>query len=275
MRTMMRWILNLAIAGCVGVLAWQLMERHSRPSPTPQAAVVLFELGSRLPLGKSAEVRRLVLVIDSECPGCRASAKEIKRVASVAETMGVPVQVVTADTSEDAVEWLEAVSVPYSEVVQVTDLSGVGFAMTPTVLIVGADDVISDAVEGELLPAWSERVISRLAGRDMEPVGAIAARPNYVSPGLRPTAGTQLLLVADRAIEVLSKPPGSLHIPIDELDARARAELAAGEPVRLLSCDVLGVRYCQVAALILAENGFSDVMIETKEPPTKAMSAPR
>lgn len=143
-------------------------------------------------------------------------------------------------------------------------LDSLGVFATPTVVATNEHGVVTDVMIGVLAPPEEERFLMMLSGRDDGGVMNNLPDPRLVDDETFTRATSEekvrLLDVRDRAEYRLQHDPRATNIPADELDTRARVEIAGSERL-FVDCRVGVPSDCRNAARSIAFQGFRDVVV--------------
>jgi len=204
------------------------------------------------PLGRRGGV---VLVTASTCAASKSSMGLYRELSDRIHEDDDWRFIVIGDSRDDLLNnWLQQQQVRANDVVQ-TNLSMAGFWATPLLFVVDGTGTITDVGTGQLTAPEETLLWDRLDGMEGVHLNAFIAPPWTAK---QTTASPQIVDVRSRDKAVVKPIKQALNIPADEVNARARFELAHDRPV-LIDCYELPAA-CYSAAQSMHEDGY-DVMI--------------
>jgi rhodanese-related sulfurtransferase len=174
--------------------------------------------------------------------------------------------VLSRETVEMAQSWLLNANIAPDKVIMVPDLIGLGFSLTPTLIVVDQRGTVTDVLIGRLssdeeaslttrlkLPHNSTRLDNSYAARD---IGELEFAK------LAQSAGQTRFMVLDVRERNLftSDWHAAVNIPLDELTVRAELELPKDHSI-VIDCVNYALNRCRNAGRLLRKAGFGDVMV--------------
>lgn len=267
MRTgLLRSTIDAAVLVLAAVAAWKFLDPPT-PRPVAERPESLLQVGERL---EKVDVtwrpggRHVVILIGTRCRASDTAAPVFARIAREASANGGPgVVVLSADPESDTKAWLRERRIEAEQFVRVPDPAGLGFLMTPTLLIVDDRGTITDFWSGLLPDAKNPALAGRL---EMPPRGEPLTNAMYATEvdadafDRLIATGAQLLDIREREFFREGHRARARNIPLDELKHRAPVELNDQGPVAL-SCEGIATTTCRSAGRLLRGAGFTHVVI--------------
>jgi len=247
--------------------AWRVVgsTRDSRPDSsvgTPVTPAIKTGDLMGLPAETWSAPRTVVLVLSSTCPACIENLPFYRELAAQA-TSQLPVVVVSNQPQDEIAGWLARNQVEVKSIHTVTSLPAHGLTLTPMVLIVNAEGVVTDLMIRRLDEAKQAQVLGRLRNPNATALdNSQQIREISVDDWQRMTSGrrVQILDVRSRERFRSGHRADARNIPSRELDARAQIELDLRLPV-IVDCLQPEANACRNAAWTLIDGGFDDVSL--------------
>lgn len=221
--------------------------------------------------------RHVVFAVDPQCAACEASVPFYRQVlAETASKDDIDVLMVSDKSTGEVRSWLTDRNVDGAALIRVRSLARLGVVGLPTALILDAGGTITDIVIGVPTEEEERQFVLRLADSSAPALNSSDLQVPEVTedalPSIAARGRPQIVDVAARPRQRRVTRPGTLHIPLDELDVRGLAELSRARPV-VLGAGAEGLADCRAAAVILRGLGFTDVAILVGSPPAATTAA--
>lgn len=275
---------GIIIAVAAVLVAWAISERGSEEGATMsvgsmhlQSATARPELvrrGTRVVLPNvqwDEGVRNIVLLASATCPACNDSITFYRSLGDY--TRDVPelrFVIAAADDAETIANWAGTHGIRYDVLVELRDAVLLGFTLTPTLLLVDDDGVVTDVMLGRLSTEEESILWERLRWPDSV-LPLSNARYAVEIDGaefqdLMVRSGERLVVVDVRSRSDYQRSRtrrAATNIPMDELAIRGAVELL-GRPERgavVVGCTAIHWIECRRAGRILEGMGAEDVSL--------------
>lgn len=152
----------LILTACFAVISVVVYSRVG-PGKNPQSSPMSPPKGQQIEIAGvqwNNSRRTVVLVLNTHCHFCTASASFYQHLQEVAKARAVPIVAVLPQPIDEAQSYLEGLHVPIAVVRQST-LSSVQASATPTLMILNSEGKVTDSWVGQLSPKVEEEVISK------------------------------------------------------------------------------------------------------------------
>lgn len=261
---LLRRAFDIAIIVALAVTAWRLLHVMRPEAETPEAVTVSsIKLGDtlRVPGLSLARNRTVVLVLRSSCPACNANLPYYERLSLLASA-DVEMVVLTTEPEADARRWLRDNQVQVNRIIR-TEPSAHGLTLTPIIMIVDRQGLVSDIAIRQLDRDQQDAVIGRVRHKDLYAAFDNSQQIGEISEGqfsALEAGSVQLLDVRPRELFKRSHQLNARNIPVNELAARATVELDASVPT-VVDCAQPRSAGCRSAAWILIDAGFTNVAL--------------
>lgn len=250
--------LVLLVVACAA--AYRLVARPASGDRPPEPIPRLITVGGDLALPGvtwDAARRHVLLSISPTCPACNDSISLYRNVSErVAYDSNVRLMVLASDPPETVQKWLDSSGVKAHRILQVANVSRLGFLLKPTILILDSNGTVTDVLIGKLPPAIEEDLLSRLdQPESTQPLDntdyAEEIREAEFAP-LTEEKHPLLLDLRDRRSFGAGHRPRAVNIPRDELTIRAKADLTPSEHV-VIDCVRMPASLCRAEARFLKQ----------------------
>ncbi len=224
-------VVNVALLVAAAVFIGMLIQKYYRSSEVARDLGPPVTQGTKLSslnLKQGEAGRVLLLALSSQCRFCFESAPLYRRIVQEVAGKGIRVVAMLPQSEDEGREYLKGMQVSVDEVRQ-TNLPALGIFTTPTVLLLDKEGVVDDIWVGKLSPNMEFSLLDRLRtnGQSVQPIGG--DYPQILASELIGASSQKESFVV---VDVDSRKefreahiPGSVNIPIDELETRAEDEL--------------------------------------------------
>jgi len=250
-KRILNWLLDIICVACVGFVGWHAWDYYIRPSPRPgdPTGMVGFRLKLR-DVTWSDSPRTVVLALSGQCRFCKMSAEFYRALVDSARPDRFRVVAAVKKSADDSEPNLAELGIEKARDIREADLAGLGVRHTPTVMVVNRRGVVEAAWVGKL-SASQEAEVFRAVKVEAPPRSNTAA--SLEDESTRPVQAAELrALLKDPNTVVLDTRertrfyeahiPGSLNMPIDEIDPRAPHELPTDRTILMYCLEYI---YCR------------------------------
>jgi rhodanese-related sulfurtransferase/peroxiredoxin len=262
-----RTVLDGALVLLLLFTGWRVLDSRSRTTIVGNKNSVTIPSVRRgdivrFPGVNWSAARTVVLVVSTTCQACNASTPFYKELAALA-TPDLEVVTVAPEAPDTVGAWLRAKGVSLTRIYQASDLTSLGFHMTPTLLIVDRAGRVTDIMIKKLQRSDERRVLDRLEQAGASPLDNSQQLHEFSREDIRHIRNVRLLDVRSRERFEAGHLPGTRNIPVGELLSRAQIELDQKDPI-VVDCLYPASGGCRAAAWGLIGQGFSDVGVLIK-----------
>ncbi len=244
-----------------------------------------LQLGSQLKLSGvewAESEATLLLTLSVNCSTCTNELPFYRRLISVARANRVPVLTVFSQSRAAATKWLRSRGITPDGVYS-GNLRHLGFMIVPTILLLDNKGTVTHLWPGAISFRDQHSLLRIIQGKSpLSPKTADGLDIPPVISGVEFSSffnrhKDELLVVdiRDRDLHSLGHWPGSINIPVDELDARGPIDL---DHFKIIVVDCFNVPYalCALTASRLTSFRFDRVMILHREAggPTPCRTCP-
>jgi rhodanese-related sulfurtransferase len=224
-------------------------------TPTP------LSIGEAFPLDAVKSFDRAVVLVTSD--KCRFSMKSVQfhqRLMDEAHRQGLPVVVVADPQVGIPVELASKISA--KDQVERANVASLRVKGTPTVVLVDHGDIRGQWV-GYMNPGQEETLLARLGGgfHSLAFAGkggaVVRIADAELDAALQPY---ELVDLRPREVFRLKHLPQARNIPVDELGARMKFELATSKPI-VLDCGTVEASECALSAELIELDGLGKVRL--------------
>ena len=220
-----------------------------------------LSIGETFPLDAANRMDRAVVIVTSD--KCRFSMKSVQfhqRLIEEAHRQGVPVVIVT-DQRVGVPAGLQA-QLSGKDRIERANVASLRVKGTPTVVLVDHGEVRGQWV-GYMNPGQEETLLARLGGgfHSLAVAGkggaVLRIAESELDAALEPY---QLVDLRPREVFRLKHLPQARNIPVDELGARMKFELANSKPIAL-DCSTIEASECALSAELIELDGLGKVRL--------------
>ena len=205
--------------------------------------------------------RTLLIAMRKDCRYCSESAPFYRRLVPELTKQGnVNVIALFPEGENGGDAYINDLGIPITQSKSVS-LSSLGIKITPTLVVVDRNGVVTQMWVGKLPPRTESVVMQRLNVNDPRPETDWLIDQNTLRTRIAKHEPMVLLDVRDRPAFSFKHEEGAKNIPLDELRVRAANELALSDTVVLYGDD----SETDIAYTILDTQGFSKIAILAPE----------
>lgn len=244
---------------------------QTRPDAAEETIPPILQSGAQVGFEEmewSNASQHVILFASTACDATQQIAPFLRMLRSTLKANGLDLIVVSNDTQGDIDNWLKDRDLGRDRFIRIVDPVRFGLVVTPTVIRVGPDGRLLDAMLGQPTAEQANRFIDRVRGLSVSPVdnsAELLAEETDAegANALRSNLHYRILDVRDQSAFRAHHQSGALNIPFDELRVRGPIELEAGTSV-VVDCTfakAIEVPACRGAGMYLRSVGISDVTV--------------
>lgn len=266
-RSLVLRVAEAVILVAVGFTAVRVWQWYSTPNAgvLSREASAPIRVGDRSgPASPGSKSRHVRVLVSTECASCNESLGFYRRLAKVvAATPDADLTFLSDEPSSKVKGWLKKAEITEALVKRVASPARDGFVLTPTVIVLDSNGLVTDLIHGELPVADEELLLRRIRDRSAPAVvrDPLPRESRLADVNLEAVRSSyQVIDIRSRATRDWWPTFATHRIPKDELPMRALAELDRSGPVAI-DCANEDLVRCRIAGSDLWSLGFGDVLL--------------